>query len=211
MKYLCFTLFILFLFNVKSQVDSKLIESLCFDYHNDERKLVSATPREYSNTCQKTADLQTDYLVKNFKDGNSLHDQLVYTNGKIYKTEEDRYNLFNKDSVKFPNSNKKTSLFYHFGEIALKISGVTLKVDSTNNEYLAKEIIKWFKYSRGHYYTLKYEPYDVNVERGAFSVKIKIHEQKDGYIKFDLYCVAVFETSMEKSIGYDYKLKKWVN
>lgn len=211
MNYLFFTLFILLGFSVTSQIDTKKIESLCFDYHNVERKLVSATPREYSSTCQKAADLQNDYLVKNFKDGNSLHDQLIYTNGKIYKTEEDRYNLFNKDSVKFSDSNKKTSLFNHYGEIALKISGVTLKIDSTNNEYLAKEIIKWFKHSRGHYHTLKYEPYDVNVERGSFSVKLKIDEQKDGFIKFDLYCVAVFETSMEKSLGFDYKLKKWVN
>ncbi len=211
MNYLFFTFFFLLGFGAYSQIDTKKIESLCFDYHNVERKLVSATPREYSSTCQKAADLQTQYLVKNFKDGNSLHDQLVYTNGKIYKTEQDRYDLFNKDSVKFSDSNKKTSLFDYHGEIALKISGVTLKVDSTNNDYLAKEIIKWFKHSRGHYYNLKYEPYDVNVERGSFSVKLKIYEQKDGYVKFDLYCVAVFETSMGKSLGYDYKLKKWVN
>ena len=101
MNYLFFTFFFLLGFGVYSQIDTKKIESLCFDYHNVERKLVSATPREYSSTCQKAADLQTQYLVKNFKDGNSLHDQLVYTNGKIYKTEQDRYDLFNKDSVKF--------------------------------------------------------------------------------------------------------------
>ncbi len=210
MKSLFFLFFFVFSFLTYSQIDVKKIESLCFDYHNLEREKVSATSRLYSSTCQKAADLQTDYLVKNYKDGNSLHDQLVYTNGKIYKNSEDRYNLFNKDSVKFTNSLKKTSLFNYEDEIALKISGVTLKIDSTNNEYLAKEIIKWFKYSKGHYFSMTYQSFDPKILNGAFSVKLKIYEQKDGYIKFDLFCVAVFEKSISKNI-YDYENKKWVN
>jgi hypothetical protein len=115
MKSLIFTFFFLLGFGVYSQIDIKKIESLCFYYHNTERKNVSATPREYSSTCQKAADLQTQYLVKNYKDGGNLHNQFIYINGKIYKTEEDRYNLFNKDSVKFPDSNKKIaySQMYH--------------------------------------------------------------------------------------------------
>ena len=210
MKNLIVIFFFLIGVNVFSQIDTKKIESLCFDYHNVERKSVSAILRGYSLTCQKSADLQTEYLVKNHKDGNGLHDQLVYTNGKIYKTEQDRYNLFNKDSVKYVGSNKKASLFYYDGEIALKISGVTLKVDSTNNNYLAKEIIKWFKYSRGHYHTMTLNPFYDDMVKGAFSVKLNIKSTANGYVTFDLYCVAVFENSMSSDI-YDYKNKKWVN
>jgi hypothetical protein len=46
--------------------------------------------------------------------------------------------------------------------------------------------------------------------KGAFSVKLNIKSTANGYVTFDLYCVAVFENSMSSDI-YDYKNNKWVN
>ena len=209
MKSLLFFFFFIYAFFAFSQIDVKKVESLCFEFHNQERTKLSKPNREYSKTCENSANLQTSYLLKNFIEGQSLHDQLVKTNEKIYKTQEDRYNLFNKDSVKYPDSQKKTSLYRYDGEIALSARNLEMKLDSNTNEELAKNIIDWFKQSRGHNFTMLFKSSGNYTYRGAFSVKVNIKNTNNGYVTFDLYCVAVFDCSISLDL-YDYKNKKWV-
>ena len=209
MKSLLLFFFFIYAFFAFSQIDVKKVESLCFEFHNQERSKVSAPIREYSKTCENSANLQTSYLLKNFIEGQSLHDQLVNTNGKIYKKQEDRYDLFNKDSVKYPDNQKKTSLYRYDGEIALSVRNLEMKLDSNTNEELAKNIISWFKQSRGHNFTMLYKSGVNYIYRGAFSVKVNIKSTDNGYVTFDLYCVAVFDCSINLDL-YDYKNKKWV-
>ena len=209
MKLILFFFLFIYTFFAFSQIDVKKVETLCFEYHNVERVKNSLPERIYSKTCENSANLQTTYLLKNYVKGQSLHDQTIYTNGKIYKSEEDRYNLYNKDSVTYQNSKNKTNLFTYQGEIALSGKDIEMVLDSNINETLSKNIISWFMQSKGHRYCMLNESYYERSQRGFFSVKINVKSVTETRIIFDLYCVAVFDYSIAYHI-YDYTNKKWV-
>ena len=160
--------------------------------HNELRVKNGAQKRYMSKYCKQASKTHLDYLVKyGFSEGHSQSKVIVGT--KVLKNPIDRYNYFNKDSVKYIDVDlvRYYKPYYYTSEIC---TYQTIKVDVNNkniNKVIAQTLLQNFINSKPHYYQLVTKTFDSQIIRGYFSVNYKI---ENGVYIF--YSVGVFDSSL---------------
>lgn len=195
--------FILFLFLstltsfVISQnfIDTKSIELKILDLNSKHRVSKGESERTYSEVCKKAADLQLDYLVKN-----SLisHSSNITLKGKKLLEPYQRFDYFNKDSIKPANSSGKIPLNWYVGEvIGFMIEDYVN--DSTINNKIATNIYNGFCNSKMHNYIINAHNYFAERKTtGYFSVKVRVLEQTTETLNLEIYCVGVMSNTYKQ-------------
>jgi uncharacterized protein YkwD len=196
MKNIFTSLFLLIGLNVFSQINVDSIGLYMFEMHNELRVKNGAEKRYMSKYCKQASKTHLDYLVKyGFSEGHS--ESKVIVGAKVLKNPIDRYNNFNKDSVKYVELDYVSYYkpYKYDGEICT-YQGMDVDVNNKNiNKIIAQTLLQNFINSSPHNYQLINNLFNTKIVRGYFSVNYKI---ENGVYIF--YSVAVFDRS------FNYKL-----
>ena len=196
MKSLIFTFFFLLGFCVHSQINVDSIGIYMFKMHNDMREKNGSAKRYMSKYCKQASKAHLDYLIKyGFSEGH--YETKINVGGKVLNRPEDRYNFYNKDSVKLVEMGYVSYYkpYDYNGEIC---NYQYMNIDSNDkniNKVIAKILLESYVRSKNHNYLLINNIFDENIVRGFFSVGYKIESGK-----YVFYSVGVFDRSFfEKS------------
>jgi hypothetical protein len=197
MKNLLFVLFFLLGFGVYSQINVDSISFYMFEIHNDMRSQSGSAKRYLSNYCKQASKTHLDYLLKyGFSEGH--YETKINVGNKILNKPIDRYNYFNRDSVKYNDIDyvgyykpyKYTSEICNYQTITLDLN------DKSLNRKIALELIENYMVSKLHYNALFTSNFDEQINRCYFSVNYKIENGK-----YVFYSVGVFDRSLTKKFN----------
>jgi hypothetical protein len=192
MKNLFTSLFLLIGLNVFSQINVDSIGLYMFEMHNELRVENGAEKRYMSKYCKQASKTHLDYLVKyGFSEGHLQSKVIVGT--KVLKNPIDRYNYFNKDSVKYIDVDfVRYYKPYNYSSEICTYQGMDVDVNNKNiNKVIAQTLLQNFINSKPHNYQLVNNRFNKKVVRGYFSVNYKI---ENGVYIF--YSVGVFDSSL---------------
>jgi hypothetical protein len=163
-----------------------------FEMHNELRVQNGSAQRYMSKYCKQASKAHLDYLIKyGFSEGH--YETKINIGGKVLKKPKDRYNFYNKDSVKLVEmgyvSYYKT---YNYRSEICNYQTMSIDVNNKNiNRIVAKILLESYVISNAHNYQLINNIFDEQIVRGFFSVNYKI---ENGMYVF--YSVGVFDSSL---------------
>lgn len=198
MKNLILILFLFLGLNNYSQINVDSIGIYMFEMHNQMREDLGISKRYMSKYCKQASKNHLDYLLKyGFADA---HNQTkVFVGNKILRTPNDRYNYYNRDSIKVVDLDyvKYVKPFSYDGEICTA-QEMRIDVNDKNvNKIIAKTLLQNFIDSKLHNFHLIRNDFSINekIVRGYFSVDYKM---TNGFYNF--HCVAVFDHSRKSGL-----------
>ena len=196
MKSLIFTFFFLLGFGVYSQINVDSIGIYMFEIHNDMRVKNGTSKRYLSKYCKQASKIHLDYLLKyGFSEGH--YESKINVGNKVLNKPNDRYNYFNKDSVKYYD-NDYVGYYKPYNYVGEVCNYQTMSLDlndKTINKKIALYLIENYMVSKPHYNELFANYFSSRINRGYFSVGYKIENGK-----YVFYSVGVFDRSLfEKS------------
>jgi len=193
MKNIFTSLFLLIGLNVFSQINVDSIGLYMFEMHNELRVNNGTEKRYMSKYCKQASKTHLDYLVKyGFSEGHKQSKVIAGT--KVLKNPIDRYNYFNKDSVKYVELDY-VSYYKPYNYRSEICTYQTIDVDINNkniNKVIAQTLLQNFINSSPHYYQLVTKTFDNQIIRGYFSVNYKMENNK-----YVFYSVGVFDSSLK--------------
>lgn len=194
MKNLILSLFLLLSPTLFSQINVDSIGIYMFEMHNDMRVKNGSAKRYMSKYCKQASKSHLDYLLKyGFSEGH--YETKINVGNKILNKPIDRYNYFNRDSVKYNDIDyvgyykpyKYTSEICNYQTITLDLN------DKDINKKIALELIENYMVSKLHYNALFTSNFDEQINRCYFSVNYKIENGK-----YVFYSVGIFDRSLTK-------------
>jgi hypothetical protein len=168
MKILVSIIFFLSFFGfTQSLIDVKSIESNLWDLNTKKRISLGYDVRQLCDVSKKASDMQVDYLKQN---GLVSHESNIKVKNKVLTDATQRFDYFNKDSVKTKNSS---------GKIAPKS--------------FAAEVVSYRTNYKRHNYILNEPLYNNNFNKGGnFSVRVVVLSEDENTYHLAIYCVGVF-------------------
>lgn len=192
MKNLLVVLFFLLSSTICSQINVDSIGIYMFEMHNDMRVKNGSAKRYMSKYCKQASKTHLDYLIKyGFSEGH--YETKINVGGKVLNKPKDRYNYYNKDSVKLVEMGY-VSYYKPYNYRSEICNYQTMDIDANNkniNRDIAKILLESYVVSNSHNYQLINNTFDSHIVRGFFSVNYKI---ENGMYVF--YSVGVFDTSL---------------
>jgi len=191
MKNLIVIFFFLIGVNVFSQslVDIKRIESNLWDLNTKTRISLGYDARQLCDVSKKASDIQVDYLKQNQLVSHESH---IKVKNKVLTEAIQRFDYFNKDSVRPKNSSGNISVKYFRGEVVSYRTNYYTK-DTNINLKIASDIYKGFCNSKGHNYILNSDIKIKNLSSGGnFSVRVVVLSENENNYYLAIYCVGVF-------------------
>lgn len=194
MKNLLVVLFFLLGFGVYSQINVDSIGIYMFEILNDMRVKNGSDKRYLSNYCKQASKIHLNYIVKyGFSEGH--YETKINVGNKVLNKPIDRYNYFNRDSVKYYDNDyvgyykpyKYTSEICNYQTMSLDLN------DKSINRKIALELLENYMVSKLHYNALFTVNFDEQINRCFFSVDYKIESGK-----YVFYSVGVFDRSLTK-------------
>ncbi len=193
MKNLIVILFFLIRMNVFSQINIDSIAFYMYVMHNDERTKNGVSKRYLSSNCKNAAEIHLNYLMKYGFGLRHSEDKVIYGK-KVLPEPEDRYNLFNKDSVLARYADDyyvKKSAWVYNAEIATRQQINFNQNEVVSNKVVAERLMQNFKNSKAHYGSI-IQNYSEYLSRGNFIVNYTTVIE-NGLVQHTFYCVAIFE------------------
>ena len=192
MKNLFLSFFFLLGFCVHSQINVDSIGIYMFEMHNDMREKNGSAKRYMSKYCKQASKAHLDYLIKyGFSEGH--YETKINVGGKVLNRPKDRYNFYNKDSVKLVEMGY-VSYYKPYNYKSEICNYQYMNIDSNDkniNKVIAKILLESYVISKNHNYQLINNTFDENIVRGFFSVGYKIENSM-----YVFYSVGVFDTSL---------------
>jgi len=177
--------------NVFSQslVDVKRIESNLWDLNTKTRISLGYDVRQLCDVSKKASDMQVDYLKQNQL---VSHESYIKVKNKVLTEAIQRFDYFNKDSVRPKNSSGKIAPKSFAAEVVSYRTNYYTK-DTNINLKIAQDIYNGFSNSKMHNYILNEPQYADNFNKGGnFSVRVVVLSEDENTYHLAIYCVGVF-------------------
>jgi len=190
MKILVSIIFFLSFFGfTQSLIDVKSIESNLWDLNTKKRISLGYDVRQLCDVSKKASDMQVDYLKQN---GLVSHESNIKVKNKVLTDATQRFDYFNKDSVKTKNSSGKIAPKSFAAEVVSYRTNYYAK-DTNINFKIAQDIYDGFSNSKRHNYILNEPLYNNNFNKGGnFSVRVVVLSEDENTYHLAIYCVGVF-------------------
>jgi hypothetical protein len=190
MKILVSIIFFLSFFGfTQSLIDVKSIESNLWDLNTKKRISLGYDVRQLCDVSKKASDMQVDYLKQN---GLVSHESNIKVKNKVLTDATQRFDYFNKDSVKTKNSSGKIAPKSFAAEVVSYRTNYYAK-DTNINFKIAQDIYNGFSNSKRHNYILNEPLYNNNFNKGGnFSVRVVVLREDENTYHLEIYCVGVF-------------------
>ena len=191
MKFILFLFLSTLTFFVSSQnfIDTKAIESNLWSLNTNTRINLGFPTRQNCDVSKKASDMQVYYLKQN---GLVSHESNIKVKNKTLTIPSERFDYYNKDSVKCKNCSGKIAPKSYGGEVVSYRTNY-YTIDTNINEKIASDIYIGFCNSKGHNYVLNKPHFNDNFNLGGnFSVRVIILSEKENTYHLAIYCVGVF-------------------
>lgn len=186
---LFFFLFLTFFGFSQSLIDVKSIESNLWNLNTKKRISLGYDVRQLCDVSKKASDMQVDYLKQN---GLVSHESNIRVKNKVLTEASQRFDYFNKDSVKTKNSSGKIAPKSFAAEVVSYRTNYYTK-DTNINLKIAQDIYNGFSNSKRHNYILNEPQYADNFNKGGnFSVRVVVLSEDENTYHLAIYCVGVF-------------------
>ena len=187
--YLFLFLFLTFFGFSQSLIDVKSIESNLWNLNTKKRISLGYDVRQLCDVSKKASDMQVDYLKQN---GLVSHESNIRVKNKVLTEASQRFDYFNKDSVKTKNSSGKIAPKSFAAEVVSYRTNYYTK-DTNINLKIAQDIYNGFSNSKRHNYILNEPQYADNFNKGGnFSVRVVVLSEDENTYHLAIYCVGVF-------------------
>ena len=182
-------LFLTFFGFSQSLIDVKSIESNLWNINTKKRISLGYDVRQLCDVSKKASDMQVDYLKQN---GLVSHESNIRVKNKVLTEASQRFDYFNKDSVKTKNSSGKIAPKSFAAEVVSYRTNYYTK-DTNINLKIAQDIYNGFSNSKRHNYILNEPQYADNFNKGGnFSVRVVVLSEDENTYHLAIYCVGVF-------------------
>lgn len=182
-------LFLSFFGLSQSLIDTKVIESNLWSLNTKTRINLGYPTRQLCDVSKKASDMQVDYLKQN---GLVSHESNIKVKNKTLTSPLERFDYFNKDSVKCKNCSGKIAPKSYGGEVVSYRTNYYTK-DTNINAKIASDIYTGFCNSKGHNHVLNKPHFNDNFNLGGnFSVRVVILSEDENTYHLAIYCVGVF-------------------
>jgi hypothetical protein len=191
MKFILFLFLSTLTFFVSSQnfIDTKVIESNLWSLNTKTRINLGYPTRQLCDVSKKASDMQVDYLKQN---GLVSHESNIKVKNKTLTIPSERFDYYNKDSVKCKNCSGKIAPKSYGGEVVSYRTNY-YAIDTNINKKIASDIYIGFCNSKGHNYVLNKPHFNNNFNLGGnFSVRVIILSEEENTYHLAIYCVGVF-------------------
>lgn len=171
------------------------------------REKNGSAKRYMSKYCKQASKVHLDYLLMyGFSEGH--YETKINVGSKILNKPIDRYNYFNRDSVKYNDIDYVGYVKpYKYSSEICNYQTITLDLnDKSLNRKIALELIENYMVSKLHYNALFTSNFDEQINRCYFSVNYKIENGK-----YVFYSVGVFDRSLTKRINLTKDYQKGYN
>jgi hypothetical protein len=186
---LFFFLFLTFFGLSQTLIDTKVIESNLWNLNTKKRISLGYDVRQLCDVSKKASDMQVDYLKQN---GLVSHESNIRVKNKVLTEASQRFDYFNKDSVKTKNSSGKIAPKSFAAEVVSYRTNYYTK-DTNINLKIAQDIYNGFSNSKRHNYILNEPQYADNFNKGGnFSVRVVVLSEDENTYHLAIYCVGVF-------------------
>jgi hypothetical protein len=180
-----------------SQINNDSVSFYIFEMMNNERERLGIPKRYLSSYCKKASEVHTSY-IKKYSIFEGHYESKVIIGKKVLEEPIDRYNYFNKDSIKVCVNDYSyyKRIFEYESEVAQWKAFIGLSMpDLTRkdiNKFFAKIVFDNFMKSEHHKRRLL-ETLNNLITRGYFIFDYRLNSNDN----LEIFCVGVFDITTQ--------------